>query len=73
MFNETLTFTELDENYMQRHKLRLKVYNHSKVKKHHLIGEVDIALVTLRCEAARDTIEADLFLKKSEVCLNCIF
>ena len=66
VFNETLTFTELDENFMQRHKLRLKVYNHSKLKKHNLIGEVDIALVTLRCDV-KDLIEADLFVKKSEV------
>ena len=66
VFNETLIFTEIDENFMQRHKLRLKVYNHSKLKKHHLIGEVDIAMITLRCDI-RDTIEADLFIKKSEV------
>ncbi|XP_066912265.1 synaptotagmin-7-like [Clytia hemisphaerica] len=65
IFNESLVFTDLDQVQLQRHKLRLKVYNHSKLKKHDLIGEVDIALITLNTDA-KETFDADLFVKKSE-------
>ena len=66
LFNETLTFNNLEESQLQRHKMRLKVYNHSKLKKHELIGEVDIALVSLEADT-KETFDADLFVKKSEV------
>jgi len=66
LFNESLTFNNLEESQLQRHKMRLKVYNHSKLKKHELIGEVDIALVSLDSDV-KETFDADLFVKKSEV------
>lgn len=48
-----------------------KVYNHSKLRKHELIGEVDIALVSLDLRF-KETFNVDLFVKKSEVTIRLL-
>lgn len=64
--NEKMLFTDIDESNIDKYRLKLKVYNHGRLKKNELLGEVDIALSSIDFNT-KETFNLDLFLQRSEV------
>ena len=64
--NQKILFTDLEPSEFSKYKLKLKVYNHGKLKKNEVLGEVDIALSSVDV-TVKETYNIDLFLQRSEV------
>lgn len=64
--NEKILFTDIDDSTIDKYRLKLKVYNHGRLKKNELLGEMDIALSSIDM-SAKETFNLDLFLQRSEV------
>ena len=65
-FNEKIVMTDLAQEDLVKYKLKLKVYNHGRLKKDEILGEVDLALSSIDAHQ-KETFAVDLFRIRSGV------
>ncbi|XP_057293932.1 synaptotagmin-4-like [Hydractinia symbiolongicarpus] len=63
--NEKIVFTDLEKTDLSKYRLKIKVYNHGKLKKNEMLGEVDIPMGSIDI-SSKQTFNTDLFLQRSE-------
>ena len=64
--DEKVIFPNISMEDMNNYKLKIKVYNHSRLMRSELLGEVDIALSSLDLNVS-ETFKVDLFVKVEKV------
>ena len=65
VFDERMTFNNISRRDLEKFRLKMKVYNHERMKKNELIGEVDVALSSIDPDA-KETFDVPLFHQRSE-------
>ena len=66
--DERMTFNSITKKDLENLRVKMKLYNHQRLKKNELIGEVDFAL-RLIDPLALETFDVPLFLQRSETSL----